>query len=57
VGIGLYPDFASVAPLFAPLADEEPPDPEAAEAYARAAAFFRTLYPALAERFAALAAL
>ena len=56
VGIGLCPDYASAAPKFAPLADEETPDPEVAAVYVRAAAFFQTLYPALTERFAALAA-
>ena len=57
VGIGLSPDFQSAAALFAPLGDEETPDPEAAAVYARGFAFFQTLYPTLAERFAALAAL
>lgn len=54
VGIGLFPDYASAAPFFAPLADEEPPDPQTAALYARASAFFRTLYPALTDRFSAL---
>lgn len=57
VGVDLYPDYISAAPHFAPLADEEQPDPEAAAVYARATPFFRSLYPALAERFAALNAL
>lgn len=55
VGIGLYPDYATAAPLFAPLAELELPDPATAATYARKAAFFRTLYPVLAERFAGLA--
>ncbi|HZO89541.1 MAG TPA: FGGY family carbohydrate kinase [Chthonomonadaceae bacterium] len=57
VGIGLYPDLATAAPLFAPLAEQEQPDREAAAVYARAAAFFRTLYPALSDRFAELSRL
>lgn len=55
VGVGLFPDYATAAPLFAPLAEEELPDQETASVYARAGAFFRTLYPAFADRFAALA--
>jgi xylulokinase len=55
VGIGLFPDYASAAHAFAPLAQIELPDPTAAAIYARDSAFFRTLYPALADRFAALA--
>jgi|SRR5579871_1811045 len=54
VGIGLYPDFAAAAPKFAPLAEEERPDPATAALYARALPFFKALYPALAERFSAL---
>ena len=55
VGIGLAPDFQTAAALFAPLGEEETPNPEAATVYMRGFAFFQTLYPALAERFAALA--
>ncbi|HLK57309.1 MAG TPA: FGGY-family carbohydrate kinase [Chthonomonadaceae bacterium] len=55
VGLGLYPDYASAASAFAPLGEEEQPDPDAAVASSRASAFFRTLYPACADRFTALA--
>lgn len=55
VGVGLYPDYATAAARFAPLAEAEQPDPETAAVYARASRFFRELYPVLSERFAALA--
>jgi xylulokinase len=55
VGIGLFADYAEAAQRFAPLAETELPDPDAVAVYARASAFFRSLYPALAERFAAAA--
>jgi len=55
VGVGLYPDVASAAPRFAPLGDSQTPNPEAAAVYRRGFAFFQTLYPALSDRFAALA--
>lgn len=54
LGIGLLPNWEA-ARLFAPAAQIETPDPDAAAFYGRAAAFYQTLYPALAERFAALA--
>jgi xylulokinase len=57
VGIGLYPDYTTAAPLFAPPGEEETPDPETAALYARAVPLFQTLYPALADRFAALSEL
>jgi xylulokinase len=57
VAIGLCADYVSAAPRFAPLADEETPDPEAVAVYAHTVPFFRSLYPAMAERFAALAAM
>jgi len=53
VGIGLLPDWEA-GRRFAPATQIETPDPEAVAFYARAADFFRSLYPALAERFAAL---
>ncbi|HLK57312.1 MAG TPA: FGGY-family carbohydrate kinase, partial [Chthonomonadaceae bacterium] len=55
VGIGLYPDYATAAIAFDPLGEVEQPDPEASAVYTRGSAFFRTLYPAFAARFAALA--
>lgn len=57
VGIGLYPDYAAAAPHFAPLGEEERPDPAMAAVYARGMVFFRDLYPALADRFEAHARL
>ncbi len=54
VGVGLSPDLRAAATLFAPLGEEEQPDLEAAAVYARGFAFYQSLYPALAERFAAL---
>jgi xylulokinase len=56
VGIGLCPNYVEAAARFAPLGEKETPVPELAALYGRRAAFFATLYPALAERFAALAA-
>jgi xylulokinase len=57
VGIGLYPDYASAARYFAPLGEEERPDPAMAAVYGGYTDFFRDLYPALAGRFEALARL
>src|SRR5262249_1443405 len=57
VAVGLYADYAGAALRFAPLADEETPDPDVARVYARAAPLFAALYPALRDRFAALDAL
>lgn len=57
VAIGLFPDCTAAAAYFAPEGEEEMPDPTLCAVYARAFAFFQTLYPALAERFAALGAL
>lgn len=54
VALGLYSDYSSAASHFAPLSGEEHPDPATAAVYTRATAFFRTLYPALADRFSAL---
>jgi|SRR5579884_206298 len=54
VGIGLYRDYASAVPHFAPLGEEERPDPDMTAVYAQGSGFFRDLYPALADRFAAL---
>ncbi|HLJ55250.1 MAG TPA: FGGY family carbohydrate kinase, partial [Chthonomonadaceae bacterium] len=55
--IGLCPNLADAAERFAPLGDEEVPDRAAAAVYARGFTFYQSLYPALADRFAALAAL
>ena len=57
VGIGLAANYPAAAALFAPLGDEERPDPQTAAVYRDAVAFYETLYPALADRFAAHAAL
>lgn len=57
VGVGLYPDLAAAGPLFAAVGSHEAPDPGTAALYARLAPFYRSLHPALAERFAALSAL
>ncbi|MCS6777153.1 MAG: xylulokinase [Chloroherpetonaceae bacterium] len=57
VAIGLFPDYTTAAACFAPEGEEEAPDPTLCAVYARAFAFFQTLYPALAARFAALSAL
>ena len=51
--VSLLPDWEA-ARRFAPVAQTEPPDPEQAAFYRRAAVFYRSLYPALAGRFAAL---
>lgn len=55
VGVALYPDYVSAASRFAPTTEEEHPDPDSADRYARMSAFFRSLYPVLAARFAELA--
>ena len=55
VGIGLVPDFAAAAVLFAPLGERESPNLNDVAFYARGYAFFQSLYPAMADRFAALA--
>lgn len=57
VGAGIYADFASAAPLFAPLDRAVAPDPTNVETYARLAPIFNALYPSMASHFADLAAL
>lgn len=54
VGVGLYPDFASAAPAFAPTGEREEPDAQAMATYRQSSAFFQSLYPVFAERFSAL---
>lgn len=56
VGIGLFPAWEDARRL-TKIAREDAPDPALAAAYAPRAAFFNTLYPALQDRFAALAVL
>ena len=55
VGVGLVPNLSAAAALFAPVGDREAPDSELSATYARGFTFFQTLYPALSDRFAALA--
>jgi xylulokinase len=54
VGVGVLQDWEA-GRLFAPAAQTETPDRRWAVLYARAKPFFGSLYPALAERFSALA--
>ena len=54
IGVGLIPDWES-ARRFAPIARTEEPSEDDTATYAKLQAFYETLYPALAERFAALA--
>lgn len=55
VGLGLYPSYAEAAPRFAPLGQSETPDPHLQTLYAEGLRLFSSLYPALSERFSALA--
>ena len=54
VGIGAYTDYAAAAIHFARIAETELPDPQAINSYRKGAEFFCSLYPSMAERFAAL---
>jgi xylulokinase len=54
VGVGLFSSLADASAKLVTIAEEHKPDPDLVAAYAPRAAFFKTLYPALAERFAAL---
>ena len=54
VGVGIYADY-SVARSIVQIVDTHMPDPETAEVYARMAELYESLYPALKDRFAALA--
>lgn len=56
VGVGLYPSVADAARRVQ-VGSQTEPNPAVAETYARRYEFFRSLYPALRERFQALAAL
>lgn len=56
VGVGLLSD-GEAGRRFAPVARTEMPDVEGGRFYARLGEFYRALYPAMAERFAALQAL
>ncbi len=53
VAIGLYPDYASAAPHFAPLGAIEQPDPESVAVYAHGARIFHALYAALKDLYVA----
>lgn len=56
MGVGLLPDWEA-GRRFAPVAQREMPDGDWVRLYAHLGQFYRTLYPTVAERFAALQAL
>ncbi len=55
VGLGIYPDYAEAAPHFAPIGRREDPDPALQRLYSEGLTLFNSLYPALENRFSALA--
>lgn len=55
VGLGIYPDYESAAPCFAPVGQREEPISELQSLYAEGQSLFSSLYPAFADRFSALA--
>jgi xylulokinase len=57
VGVGIYPSIAEAGRRLTSIEQQTSPDPDLVAAYRPRMAFYRTLYPALRDRFEGLAAL